>query len=50
MNIISQLRTQIMTYTIERKPRVLRNEKLAVSGNPERYIPLSTIEKLSGGV
>ena len=34
---------------IDRRPRVLRNGKLAESGNPERYIPSSTIEKLSGG-
>ena len=35
---------------IERRPRVLRNEKLDTSGNPDRKIPLSTIAKFNGGI
>lgn len=35
---------------IERRPRVLRNEKLDTSGNPDRKIPLWTIEKFKGGI
>ena len=34
---------------IERRPRVLRKEKLVESGNPDRKIPLSTIAKFNGG-
>lgn len=34
---------------IDRMPRVSKNGKLGVSGNPERNIPRSTIEKFNGG-
>ena len=36
-------------YMIERRPRVLRKEKLVESGNPDRKIPLSTMAKFNGG-
>lgn len=34
---------------MERRPRVCKKEKLAVSGKPDRKMPLSTIAKLRGG-
>lgn len=41
---------QKYVYMMERSPRVWRNEKLEGSGKPERKMPLSTIEKLRGGM
>lgn len=35
---------------MERRPRVWRKEKLADSGKPDRKMPLSTMEKLRGGM
>jgi len=40
----------VALYMIERRPRVLMKEKFAESGNPDRNIPLSTIEKFNGGI
>lgn len=37
-------------YTIERRPRVCKKEKLAMSGKPDLKMPLSTRAKLRGGV
>ena len=36
-------------HTTDRRPRPLRKPKLAGSGNPDRYTPVSTIPKLDGG-
>lgn len=38
------------TYITERRPRDFKKPKLASSGKPERKMPLSTIEKFSGGI
>ena len=38
------------TYITERRPRDFKKPKLASSGKPDRKMPLSTIEKFSGGI
>lgn len=39
-----------MTYIMERRPSDFKKPKLALSGKPERKMPLSTMAKLSGGI
>lgn len=50
MNVKEVMRGMVATYMMERRPRVWRKEKLADSGKPERKMPLSTMEKLRGGM
>lgn len=50
MNVKEVMRGMVATYMMERRPRVWRKEKLAESGKPERKMPLSTMEKLRGGM
>ena len=40
----------LFTYITERRPRDFKKPKLASSGKPDRKMPLSTIEKFSGGI